>query len=120
MSGGRQWSMAIDVQCRVETCSEKDTACVCATSAHDAVEGVKTILRYRGWTFGRLDDLCPAHSGPIPACEICGQPTPRPYGVDGWSARRDGVSWACWPCHHRASDLRLAADFIQAREQATP
>ena len=116
MSGGREWAMSIDVRCRVEMCTAHDSVSVAAVSAHDAVEGVKKVLRYRGWTFGRRDDLCPAHAGPIPACEVCGEPTPQPYGVNGTGRHITGVSWCCYPCYHRLFDLKCAADFIQAQE----
>ena len=103
---GREWSMGLIVRCRVETCPETDEATVADCSAHGATEGVKRLFRYRGWTLGRRDNLCPEHSGPIPACEACGDPTPKPYGVkDG--KHITGKAWTCLPCYRDAMDARV-------------
>lgn len=115
MSGGREWAMTLDVACRVETCAERDTATVAAVSAEAARQGVMKVLRHRGWTIDRLDDLCPTCSGPIPPCELCGDPTPRPYAVTG-SRHYTGVGYCCHPCARIKLDLSVAAKFIHARE----
>lgn len=119
MSGGREWAMSLSVRCRVETCTATDSACVAAVSAHDATEGAKKVLRYRGWKIDRRDDLCPEHAGPIRVCEVCGEPTPPPYGSDSRHRHITGVDWACSACYRRMFDQELAARFIQAREGAS-
>jgi len=108
MSGGREWAMTLAVECRVEVCTARDEVSVASTSAHDATEGVKKILRYRGWTFGRLEDICPAHSGPIPACTVCGAPTPKPYGI---AADHIVHGYHCLACHHTAFQEQVREEF---------
>ncbi len=115
MSGGREWAMTLEVVCRVDGCPAKDGATVAGRSAHDATEGAKAVLRYRGWRIDRLDDLCPTHAGPIPACELCGEPTPRPYGsthTEHYTGRR----WVCHECGraaHKASVREAFAEGMQ-------
>ena len=111
MSGGREYVVELAVECRVETCDTKDRAAVVSVGAEDARQGVLMVLRHRGWTIDRRDDLCPAHSGPIPACEVCGQPTPRPYSAT-FHRHLTGVNYACRDCARRA----VSARFIQERE----
>lgn len=115
MSGGRELATTLDVVCRVETCGARDSASVASVGAEDARQGVMKVLRYRGWTISRLDDLCPAHSGPIPACDICGEPTPKPYAVTH-AKHYTGVGYCCHGCANRKLSESLAARFIQDRE----
>lgn len=110
MSGGREWAMSLDVVCRVDVCTAKDSATVASVSAHDATEGVKKMLRHRGWTIDRREDTCPSHSGPIPACTVCGTPTPKPYGINP-----DHIvhGYHCVPCHHVALRERVRETFAE-------
>ena len=51
----------------------------------------------------RYDDLCPKCAPPLPACEVCGDPTPREYSP--CHARHiTGVDFACWGCYHAKFD----------------
>lgn len=110
MSGGREWAMSLAVVCRVETCTARDEVSVAGVSAHGATEGAKAVLRHRGWTLDRRDDLCPEHSGPILACTVCGEPTPKPYGIAPGHIVR---GYHCLPCHRTALDERVRETFAK-------
>ena len=110
MSGGREWAMTLDVECRVEPCTAKDTASVASTSSIDATEGVRKVLRHRGWTLDRREDTCPAHSGPIPSCTVCGAPTPKPYGIP---ADHIVHGYSCKACHYAALQERVRETFAK-------
>ena len=116
MSSDRTWAMTLDVECSVETCATKDGVTVCDTTAHGATEGTKKVLRYRGWVIGRRDNTCPAHSGPIPVCLICGVDIPKPYGVESQS-HVTGVRLSCLPCHRKAMDAWLAERFAKEMQK---
>lgn len=118
MSGGREWAVTLDVVCRVETCPAHDTASVVSTCAEDARQGVVKTLRYRGWKIDRRDDLCPTHAGTIPVCELCGEPTPKPYAVTR-ARHYTGVGYCCQTCSRQKLDESLAARFIQDRDVVT-
>lgn len=118
MSGGREWAMTLDVVCRVEACANRDTATVAGRGALDATDGARKVLRYRGWRLDRRDDLCPDHAGPIPVCELCGEPTPKPYGSTH-GQHYTGVSFACHPCG-RAALKRSVLDRQFELANSTP
>ena len=111
MSGGREWAVSLEVVCRVETCPTRDSVTVASVGAEDARQGVMKVLRYRGWTIDRRDDLCPAHSGPIRCCELCGAETPSPYGHGTHAKHITGVAWACEPCYRVRFNARLREPF---------
>lgn len=111
MSCDREWAMTLDIVCSVETCATKDSITVRDTTAHGATEGAKKILRYRGWAINRRDNTCPAHSGPIPVCLLCGVDVPKPYGITH-ATHITGVRLSCLPCHRDALDARVAEYFM--------
>jgi hypothetical protein len=115
MSSDRTWVMTLDIVCSVETCPKVATASCCDTTPIGATEGAKKILRYRGWLINRRDNTCPEHSTPIPACLLCGVPTPLAYGHDMHHITK--VSHACDACYRKAFSLRMAERFMNESQQ---
>jgi hypothetical protein len=108
MSHGREWAMTLTVKCAVDGCPAVMEATVAGVSAHAATEGAKKVLRYLGWTISRMENRCAVHSGPIPSCVKCGEPTPRPYAIDPSRILR-GLS--CIPCHQEALREAVREEF---------
>jgi hypothetical protein len=109
MSGDRTWAMTLDIACSIETCPKIDTASCCDTTPIGATDGVKMLLRYRGWKINARDNTCPEHSGPIPPCPTCGVPTPLVYGQNHeWNPYKHPKNM-CDPCYRKQHALDMAA-----------
>lgn len=99
----REWFVRLDVEC--STCARVDSAGIGSTSCEDARRNAMKILRYRGWVIAqrrRASDQCPKCSPPMPTCDLCGDPTPREYGMSYEYVT--GVPFACPACWRKRFD----------------
>lgn len=103
----REWTVEVKATC--SKCARVTSASAWSGSCEDARQTAVKVIRYRGWRLmaegHRYDDLCPEHFGPLPTCEVCGEPTPKEYAPK-YAKHITGVDHACSACYRMAFDKR--------------